>query len=115
MSIWSKLFGSEKAVDGIYNGIDAAILTSEEKVKYHQDFLRLYEPFKIAQRLLALTFCIPYALAWVTTFAMTLFGADVTNEMEMLGGNLSVIVGVITGFYFGGGAIEGIIKGARRQ
>jgi hypothetical protein len=58
MSIWTSLFSSpsviKKAADGIYNGVDAAIYTDQEKASGFMGMLKGYEPFKIAQRLLML-------------------------------------------------------------
>jgi len=72
MWIFEKLFGSNKVIekigDGVYNGIDKAVYTPEEMIDNRLKSLAAYEPFKIAQRLLALVFTIPYMLAWTTTF-----------------------------------------------
>ena len=68
MSIWASLFSSpsviKKAADGIYNGVDAAIYTDQEKAAGFMGMLKGYEPFKIAQRLLMLVVTIPYVLIW---------------------------------------------------
>ena len=110
MSIWGKLFGNDKAigkaVDGIYNGVDKLIYTPEEKVDNYHKTLKLYEPFKIAQRLLALTFSIPYAIAWFITFTAS-FWFNVDTQMDLLNGTIGQIVTVIVGFYFLGGVVSG--------
>ena len=68
MGIWASLFSSpsviKKAADGIYNGVDAAIYTDQEKAAGFMGMLKGYEPFKIAQRLLMLVVTIPYVLIW---------------------------------------------------
>lgn len=103
-----KLFGSDKvvgkAVDGVYNGIDKLFYTDEEKKDNFKILLKLYEPFKIAQRFLSLIFGIPYAIAWFITFVAS-FYRDVDAQMTLLGGDMGMIVLVIIGFYFAGGAI----------
>lgn len=118
MSIWGKLFGSDKViggvVDGVYNGVDKLAFTTEEKAEYFHKMLKLYEPFKIAQRLLACIFGIPYAFAWTVTFLVSFF-FPVETQLKLLSGDIATIVGVIVGFYFGGGAIEGIVRGAREK
>jgi hypothetical protein len=52
MGIWASLFSSpsviKKAADGIYNGVDAAIYTDQEKAAGFMGMLKGYEPFKIA-------------------------------------------------------------------
>jgi len=61
MNLIGKLFGSDKAiskaVDGVYDGMDKLILTPEERLDNFNKQLSLYEPFKVAQRYLALIFC----------------------------------------------------------
>ncbi|MDB4261368.1 hypothetical protein N9878_00735 [bacterium] len=108
MGIWSNLFGTEnvvnKAVDGIYDGLDAAIYTNEEVARDRKELLSLYEPFKLAQRLIALTFCIPYMAAWSVTFFAS-FKYDVTSQVEMLLNPIgpASIIAIIVSFYFYGG------------
>lgn len=114
MNVFAKMFGSDKVIDAARDGIDAMFYTEEEKQRQFGTLLKLYEPFKLAQRLLALIFCPPYALAWIITFGMSCFGLDIKSQLDLLGGDMGTIVGVIAGFYFGGGAIEGIVRGARQ-
>lgn len=112
MGILSSLFGNSnvvtKAADGIYDGLDAAIYTDEEKVENRKAFLKLYEPFKIAQRLLALIFGVPYALGWFITFICSFFVDDVTYQLELLSGPMGEVVLAIVAFYFLGGVVNGI-------
>lgn len=110
MGVLGKLFGSDKVIDGIVKTGDALILTNEERLDWHAKFLKLYEPFKIAQRLLAMTFGIPYAIAWVITFIASFFVDDVSAQMALLSGDMGTIVMVIVGFYFGGGMIESFVS-----
>ena len=111
MSIWSSLFASENVVnkmaDGLYNGLDAAVYTTEEKVENRKEFYKLYEPFKKAQRLLAMTICPPYMLAWSVTFILSFTGLDITKQEELLSGNIGTIVQIIIAFYFLGGVANG--------
>jgi hypothetical protein len=119
MNILGRLFGSDevlkKGVDGVIDGADALVYTQEERAQNFQTLLKLYEPFKIAQRFLALIFSIPYITGWVCVFIMACFGVDTINQEQLLDGKMGVIVSVITGFYFTGGAIEGIVKAATRK
>lgn len=111
MGVISKLFGSEKVIDGVMRGADALAYTPEEKAEMHSRLLKLYEPFKLAQRLLALTFCVPYAAAWLITFGAS-FSADmnVSLQLDLLNGDIGNIVLMIVIFYFGGGTIESLVK-----
>jgi len=130
MGFFGKLFGSddviEKAADGIYNGIDKLVYTDEEKaemrLKSAKSFLALlkaYEPFKLAQRFLALTIAIPYVTIWVLSAIMLAIGGYLEVDTaittakdlarynnETLGQPLSIIIA----FYFTGGMLEGAIS-----
>ena len=107
MGIWSKLFGSDNVIQAGIDGIDAMVYTDEEKGRHKIALLNAYAPFKLAQRLLAVTFCIPYAVAWFVTFIASFF-IGVTKQLEMLLSpvGLSSIVLAIVVFYFGGGAMS---------
>jgi len=125
MGIWSTLFGSEnvikKAADGIYNGVDASFYTDEEKAKGFLNLLKHYEPFKIAQRLIALTVTIPYVLVWVLCAVMLVasgfvepaYGKQIAEAALDLGelnnGTLGTPVALVLSFYFAGGALEGVV------
>ena len=113
MNLLGKLFGSDKVIgkltDGIYNGIDAMVYTPEEKADNFRKLLTLYEPFKIAQRFLALIFGIPYAVAWLVSFAMSFF-VDITFQLQLLSGTMGQIVLAIIAFYFLGGTLSGFKK-----
>ena len=131
MGIFSKIFGSDdvinKAADGIYNGIDKLVYTDEEKadmrLKAAQQFLKLlkaYEPFKLAQRLLALTFAIPYIVVWIISAILFVVGAlipelsnaiDASRELaKMNNETLGTPVAIILAFYFSGGMLEGVVS-----
>lgn len=128
MSFWGRLFGSDevikKGTEGLYNGIDKAIYTDEEKVDNFTRMLKLYEPFKIAQRFLALVVGVPFVLihtvihvAWLLAlwlvvdieryeFLSTQLGLMADSNLSTLGQPFAIILG----FYFFGGAGEGIAK-----
>jgi len=117
MNIFSRLLGSDKAIDAGLSGIDKAFYTAEEKaddalkaVPLKIALLKAYYPFRIAQRFLALTFSIPYVLAWMAAFMLSCFGVDVSAQERLLDGTIKEIVWTIVGFYFLGGAGEGIVK-----
>jgi len=109
MGIFAKLFGSDTIIDAGISGINAMVFTDEEKSSAKMKFLKLYEPYKLAQRYLALIFCIPYASAWLITFLAS-FKIDVANQIDLLTGDIGNIVFGIVLFYFGGGAAEGIVR-----
>ena len=69
---------AEKVVDGVYNGIDKAFYTDEEradqelkKAEIKLKFLPLFEPYKLAQRYIAVMFTINFIMAfWVGVFLL---------------------------------------------
>ncbi len=126
MSLWKTLFGGDtsigKVTDGIYNGVDKAFYTDEERSTHFPTLLKAYEPFKIAQRLIALALvgtyllgfiCCSFLLVW-SGFVGAPLGTDLSQAAYTLGGllndALSVPVGLVVGFYFGGGMAEGVIE-----
>ena len=116
MGIWNTLFGNEKIIDAGIDGIDAMVFTDEEKSSAKMAFLKLYEPFKIAQRYLAMTFCPAYVFVWMTACTIEVVNIltpkvyNTDKLFNMLQGDMGLAVGLILGFYFGGGAVEGIIN-----
>lgn len=125
MSFFGKLFGSDtvvkKAADGIYNGVDSAFFTDQEKSQHFLDLLKAYEPFKLAQRFLALVVSIPYVMTWlmsavmlvISAFVDPTYGEQIAESAKELGSlnneTLGVPVALVLGFYFGGGAVEGVV------
>ncbi len=106
----NRIFGSKKVVDAGINTLDSLVHTDEEKSKAQRAFLKLYEPFKLAQRLLAIFTVPPYVLAWVVCVSMSILGADTTNPERLLEGRMGDVVALIVAFYFGGGAAESVFK-----
>lgn len=131
MSIWGTLFGSEnvikRAADGIYNGVDKAFYTKEEKAGGFLNLLKAYEPFKIAQRLLALVISIPYVTVWLMSASMLVvagfvepaYGKQIEEAARVLGelnnDTLGLPTALVLGFYFGGGAVEGVVDRFRKK
>jgi hypothetical protein len=125
MSFWGRIFGSQsvikQAADGIYNGVDAAFYTDQEKATGFLNLLKHYEPFKIAQRLLALAITIPYVLVWILCAGMFVvsgfvepgYGKQIAEASLHLGelnnGTLGTPVALVLSFYFAGGALEGVV------
>jgi len=120
MGIWNSLFGSDKIIDAGINGIDQMVFTDEEKSSAKMRFLKLYEPFKLAQRYIAMTFCPAYIFMWIVTGLLEVVNIFIiafsdkslnTGVMyKLLSGDIAMMVMLILGFYFGGGAVEGVIK-----
>jgi hypothetical protein len=115
MSIWSSLFGSDKIIDAGISGIDAMVFTDEEKSSAKMKFLKLYEPYKIAQRWLALVVTVPYVTLWFIVgliYIADIFmvkNLDTTKIMTYLNGDMGSAFILVLSFYFAGGAVEGIV------
>ena len=112
-----KIFSPGQLGTSIISGVDKSFLSKEEGIDYHQQFLKLYEPYKIAQRFLALMFTGVYLIIHLATaiahFILVLMEKPVNHVIELYRYNnegLGTIVLVIVSFYFGGGAIEGVVK-----
>lgn len=114
MSLWAKLFGSGNAVEKTLEITDEAFYTDQEEASDRlarfdkkAKVLEAYEPFKLAQRYLAMIVLPPYALAWFVTFIFS-FWVDVTKQIEMLTSSTGIpaIALAISIFYFGGGVLN---------
>mgnify|MGYP000297770427 CR=1 FL=1 len=128
MGMWSKLFGTEKVIDGVYNGVDKSFFTEEEKADYLLMFLKAYEPFKLLQRLMALMVGIPYIIIYLVASFLFIYGVTIENIEEstrmieaskelshMNNEQLGMPFSIILSFAFGGGMIEGGIRAYKRN
>lgn len=141
MSIWGTLFNSgntlSKVTDAVINTGDKLVLTDEERLDYKQKYmlfmptlLKSYEPFKIAQRILAIWFSLLFGIAFISGLAMTLMNVYLKYQALKLGKkaseiilldiepllnlciafSLPTIIMIIMTWYFGGGLIESFKK-----
>jgi hypothetical protein len=112
-----KLFGSEKIVDAGISAADKIFFTNEEKADYRLKLLKAYEPFKLAQRLIALLVTSVYLSIHIISaslfvlsiwFDKTLQAADMLYKMneETLGTPFWIIVA----WYFAGGVVSSLNK-----
>ena len=109
MSIWSRLLGSSKVVESGLDLIDNAFYTDQEKADQKRLLLKAYEPFKVAQRLLAVMFTSVFLLLVLVNIALS-FWFDVSQQMAFVDEYLSLPMTLIVGFYFAGGAVEGVAE-----
>ena len=124
MNLFAKLFGSNDLVKAAIDTGDALIYTKEEKAVGFEKLLKLYEPFKIAQRFLALMVGIPFvsihlicSISWLACAGLIeqqnryiLVADRIGSIMQYNNDALFAPFCIIIGFYFGGGATEGIIR-----
>ena len=120
MGIFSKIFGNNEVVKKGMNLIDEAFYTDDEKdtnkiekIKQKIEIIKSYEPFKLAQRYIAVIVLINFTIAFQTCLILTVVNIttsqnyDLKSIFELLNVfNISTIMIVICSFYFGGGAIE---------
>lgn len=105
-----------KTVDGIYNGVDKAFYTDEEKAEALQKqvdskmkLLPLFEPFKIAQRVIAISFTINFICAfWVGVVLLLTDKLQLLEKFIALIGvfQLGWIMLTIIAWYFSGGVVN---------
>ena len=114
ISILAKILGSGDVIKQGMSLIDDMHTSTEEEVaiksKAKTDLLAAYEPFKLAQRYLALMFAFTFLLCFAITLGMTLAGkGDIEGVKAILGDFwIGEIMLVIVGFYFGGGLAESV-------
>ena len=113
--VLGKVFNPEKLGDSIISGVDKAILTKEERMDYAEKFLVLYEPYKLAQRIIAILFISVYLLVHIITavahiiYVLSEKPAKAIIELYKYNNdNLGYPVLTIVGFYFAGGLLEGV-------
>ena len=108
--ILGKIFGSTKIVNAGIASIDALVFTPQEKSEAKLELLKHYEPFKIAQRYLAIMFAGQFLITFNVCLVLTLMGnhAMVTSVLSLVVAfSLGEIMLVIVGFYFLGGVVSG--------
>jgi len=111
-----KILGSDKVIKAGLDLIDDMHTSSEEEIaaksKAKIDLMNAYAPFKIAQRWLALMFGLTFLGSYALVLGMTISGQGdpnaVTQVMEQFSINYAMLI--ILGFYFGGGAVEGLME-----
>lgn len=118
----SKIFGSDKIIEGATKLIDDAFYTDSEeaadkkemekfKAEHKINLLTAYAPFKLAQRYLAFGFTFMFLFIMANGVLGSLYGIvdlqvveqakDFANEMY-----LGEIMLAIVSFYFGGGLVD---------
>lgn len=115
-----KIFSAKDLIKSIPQAIDEAILTKEERLNNFNELLEKYEPFKIAQRFLALIVTGVFLGLHVIFSACKLVVIFTTEKESVLIGIselqkehnelLFYPFGIITAFYFSGGVINGALK-----
>lgn len=120
LGLLDKLFGSDdvikKGVDGVYNGLDKLVFTDEEKTDRFDRLLVLYQPFKLIQRFLVISFCTPFILFHSIVIACEILGlqGDWSAAFDMVNGAFGYPVSAAVTLYLTGGLLEGGIKAYKK-
>lgn len=131
MGFFSTIFGAKEIVKDGLKMIDEAFYTDEEKA---QDSVKLlekkselkikqleaYHPYKKTQRFLALSFVFVFLFVMLNGILAQLYGiVDIKNVKSALDFANSMWLGeivlIIITFYFGGGAVEGILDKRKQK
>ena len=115
MGILSTLLGSNDVlskgldlIDGMHTSETEAI---EAKTKAKTDLLSSYAPFKVAQRYLALIFGFTFVLSYLMVLSLFFMDREIGPVQELIAAfKIDWIMLTIVGFYFGGGAFEGVMN-----
>ena len=115
MNILSTLLGSGDVISKGLGLIDSMHTSKTEeieaKTKAKTDLLSAYAPFKVAQRYLALIFGFTFVSSYLMVLILFFAGRDITQVQEIISGfKIDWIMLTIVGFYFGGGAFEGVLS-----
>ena len=115
MGILSKILGTGDVVKAGLKLIDDMHTSTEEEIAASADakvrVMQSYEPFKVAQRYIALLFTFTFLGCFILVMGKTLFG-NVSNLEDVRGVISEFWIGeimmLIATFYFGGGLAESI-------
>ena len=108
MSLWSDFFGNGDTVKKGMDLVDEAFLTDQEKGELKVELMKAYHPFKKAQRLFMLITTVPYMLVWSVCAVMAIYHGGYKAGLNLLEGDIGMIVLVVAAFYFGGGAVDSL-------
>tara|TARA_B110000977_G_C10785647_1_gene380400 strand:+ start:236 stop:598 length:363 start_codon:yes stop_codon:yes gene_type:complete len=113
MGILSTILGSGDVITKGLGLIDSLHTSDTElieaKTKAKTDLLTSYAPFKVAQRYLALIFGFTFVGSYLMVLVLFFMGRDIAAIQEIISAfKIDWIMLTIVGFYFGGGAFEGL-------
>jgi len=111
MNILGTIFGAPKVIDAGIRAIDALVFTDEEKSKAKITLLKSYEPFKVAQRYLALVFAGQYVITFNVCMMLLMLDKPIQPVLDLVSKfSLGEIMLAIVAFYFLGGVANGFSK-----
>jgi|TARA_R110000764_G_scaffold183282_2_gene269048 hypothetical protein len=121
MGILAKMFGAGDVIQSGMDLIDKLHTSDEEEIaaksKAKTDLLSAYAPFKIAQRYLAVMFAFTFLASFFLTMTMVVFKYGSISDVKIVIDQFYIgeIMLTIIGFYFAGGAIEGVVSRVKQK
>ena len=120
MSILSTILGNGDVITKGLNLIDDLHTSEEERVSIKTDrqisLLNSYQPFKIAQRLLALIFSITFVCSYIMVLVLYFLDKPISEVQVIIETfKIDYIMLLIIGFYFGGGFAEGLMDKRKKD
>ena len=114
MGILSQILGSGDVVSKGLDLIDSFHTSETEaieaKYKAKTALMASYSPFKVAQRYLALIFGFTFVGSYLMVLTLFFMDRDIGAVQEIISAfKIDWIMLTIVGFYFSGGAIEGVL------
>ena len=118
-----RIFGSGEVIKAGLDLIDDLHTSTEEeiaaKTKAKVELLSAYAPFKLAQRYLAVMFTVVFLFVMINGIVGALYGwidLNAVEEAKRFANDmwLGEIMLAIVGFYFGGGAFEGVMNARKK-
>lgn len=123
MGILATILGTGNVIERGMDLIDSFHTSETEAIEAKTEakvkMLQAYAPFKISQRVIALSFTAVFLICFLICLGVTLysFGAVGFNSREIVEAVTALMeafklpwaMGVILVFYFGGGAFEGVM------
>lgn len=120
MGILSQILGSGDVVSKGLDLIDSFHVSETESIeaqnKAKTDLLSAYHPFRIAQRYLALIFAFTFVASYLMVLVLYFMGRDIDAVQDIVETfKINWICLTIIGFYFAGGAVEGVMNKKDKQ
>lgn len=115
MGVLSTMLGSGDVISKGLSLIDSMHTSDEEMIEARTNaktqLLTSYAPFKIAQRYIALIFGFTYVASYLMVLVLFFAGKEIEPVQELISAfKIDWIMLTIVGFYFGGGAFEGVMQ-----
>ena len=121
LGVIGSILGSGDVIKKGMDLIDDMHTSDEEmeraKTQARIDTMKASAPFKVAQRWLALMFTATFLSSFLLVLVMTMLGQGDTDAVRDIISEFYIGEAMLTilAFYFGGGAIEGVVSKAKMK